>query len=111
MQEVNETPEQNCVGLTVQREARCTNDLLAILPPHKASLSLEHNMHKNNYESAAEWIEHNDWCDWEDENSKQKAIDTNEVRTLQWYPDTPVGFCAIAAPTLSDILRLAGDIS
>ena len=28
MQEVNETPEQNCVGLAVQREARCTNDLL-----------------------------------------------------------------------------------
>lgn len=28
MQELNETPEQNCVGLTVQREARCTNDLL-----------------------------------------------------------------------------------
>ena len=28
MQEVNETQEQNYVGLTVQREARCTNDLL-----------------------------------------------------------------------------------
>jgi len=28
MQELNETQEQNCVGLTVQREARCTNDLL-----------------------------------------------------------------------------------
>jgi len=24
----NEGQEQNCVGLTVQREARCTNDLL-----------------------------------------------------------------------------------
>ncbi len=28
MQELNETQQQNCVGLTVQREARCTNDLL-----------------------------------------------------------------------------------
>ena len=28
MQEVNEIQEQNCVGLAVQREARCTNDLL-----------------------------------------------------------------------------------
>lgn len=28
MQEPNEPPEKNCVGLTVQREARCTNDLL-----------------------------------------------------------------------------------
>lgn len=28
MQEINETQEQNCVGLTVQREARCTDDLL-----------------------------------------------------------------------------------
>lgn len=25
----NEGQEQNCVGLTVQREARCTNDLLS----------------------------------------------------------------------------------
>lgn len=30
MQEQNETQEQNCVGLTVQREARCTNDLLYV---------------------------------------------------------------------------------
>lgn len=28
MQEFNETQEQNCVGLAVQREARSTNDLL-----------------------------------------------------------------------------------
>ena len=28
MQDLNDTQEQNCVGLTVQREARCTNDLL-----------------------------------------------------------------------------------
>ena len=32
MQEVNEIQEQNCVGLTVQREARCTNDLLCWRP-------------------------------------------------------------------------------
>lgn len=28
MQEVDEIQKQNCVGLAVQREARCTNDLL-----------------------------------------------------------------------------------
>jgi hypothetical protein len=30
MQEVDKTPEQNCVGRTVQPEARCTNDLLYV---------------------------------------------------------------------------------
>lgn len=29
MQEIDKTQEQNCVGLTVQREARCTNELLS----------------------------------------------------------------------------------
>lgn len=87
------------------------SELLAVFPAHKAGLSLEHNQHKNAYENAEQWIADNEWCDWESEESKQKAIDTNEIWTLQWYPDTPVGFYAVAAPTLDDLLRIANSDS
>jgi hypothetical protein len=78
-----------------------------VFPAHKAGLNLEHNQHKNYYEKAEDWIAENEWCDWENEEAKQKAIVSDEIWTIQWYPDTPVGFIAIAAPTLTDLLRLA----
>lgn len=76
-------------------------------PQHKASLSLVHNDHRNLYMRLDEWIAENDWCDWADEESKQRAIGMDECWTLQWYPETPVGFCAVAAPTLEECLALA----
>tara|TARA_R110001583_G_scaffold34551_2_gene115900 strand:+ start:4189 stop:4455 length:267 start_codon:yes stop_codon:yes gene_type:complete len=85
--------------------------LLAVFPAHKAGLSLEHNQHKTLYEKPEDWIADNEWCDWESEEAKQQAIDTGEIWTLQWYPETPVGFCAVAAPTLEELLRLASDDS
>ena len=76
-------------------------------PRHEAGLSLNHNDHKNIYQPAAEWIAENDWCDWKDEDAKQRAVATNEIWTLQWYPNTPVGFIALAAPTLQELLAWA----
>lgn len=90
-----------------QNLTRCANELLALLPKHKAGLSIRHNEHKNYYETAKEWVIDNEWCEWENEEEKQKAIDTNEIWTLQWYPETPVGFFGIAAPTLADLLRIS----
>lgn len=87
------------------------NVLLAGLPAHNAGMSLEHNQHKNAYEKAEDWINKNEWCDWESEDAKRQAIATDEIWTLQWYPKTPVGFCAVAAPTLADLLRIANDDS
>ena len=78
------------------------------LPDHKCGLFLTHNEHKNSYEKAEQWIvDHDDWCMWENEEAIQIAINTDEIWSLQWYPDTPVGFNAVAAPTLEDLLRLA----
>lgn len=85
------------------------NALIACLPAHNAGMSLEHNQHKNIYETAEEWIKNNGWCDWESEDQKLKAIETDEIWTLRWYPETPIGFYAIAAPTLEDLLRIAND--
>lgn len=92
-------------------QASLCSQLLADFPLHKAGMSLEHNAHRNIYESAEDWIVNNEWCDWESEDAKRKAIETDEIWTLQWYPQTPIGFCAVAAPTLADLLRLASSDS
>ena len=83
------------------------------LPEHKCGLTLEHNDCRNVYMTVRKMIE--EWQDttmedlyqWESDEHKQRAIDTNEIWTLQWYPDNPVGFFAIAAPTLDELLAYA----
>lgn len=83
-----------------------------IFPEYKASMTLTHNDHKSYYESPENWIEeHADWCDWENTEAKQRAIDTDSIWTIQWYPDTPIGFICVAAPTLEEALHLAIEVS
>ena len=80
------------------------------LPNHKCGLFLTHNEHRDYYMPAADWIEENDErLDWQSPEHKQRAIETDEVWTLQWYPHTPVGFIAVAAPTLEELLSFAND--
>lgn len=80
-------------------------------PQHKASLTLTHNDHKSYYKSVAEAIEDCDFGyqepNWVNEEQKQKAIDTNECWTLQWYPETPVGFHLLTAADLDVLLEAA----
>jgi len=76
-------------------------------PEHKAGLHLMHNDHKSVYEPAEQWIADNEWCNWQSDEAKQRAIATDSIWTLQWYPETPVGFIALAAPTLEELLAWA----
>lgn len=80
-------------------------------PEHKASLHLTHNEHKSYYQTVADRIadgDHGYTADcWVSEEQKQKAILTNECWTLQWYPDTPVGFCLLSAADLDALLQAA----
>jgi len=71
------------------------------LPAHKCGLYLEHNAHKDVYESVADYYEEDDFIN----GSFAQCISADEVWSLQWYPNTPVGFHRICAPTL-DSLRL-----
>jgi hypothetical protein len=85
------------------------NDLL---PTHKCGLYLEHNACRDVYETAAQCIADDESRDpalytWESDEHRQRAIDTNEVWTLQWYPERPSTFFAVAAPTLSELLAFA----
>lgn len=81
-------------------------------PDHKAGMFLEHNAHKNIYQSVKDWIlEDNSMLYWESAEHKERAIESDEVWTLQWYPDTPIGFYMIAAPTLEELLKYAKKMS
>ena len=84
-----------------------TEEFEAALPRHEASLIIEHQPHKAVYETVEGWIEEPFSYSWPSEAEKQKAIDTNQVWTLQWYPDTPVGFYCVAAASLEAALKHA----
>lgn len=75
------------------------------LPRHKCGLYLNHNEYKDIYANPKDWIEEQgDLYNWENNEAKEKSISTGEIWTLHWYPDTPIGFYSIAAPTLEDLL-------
>jgi hypothetical protein len=86
------------------------------LPPHQFGLFLHHNEHRDAYQSAEAWLaEHRedgeDLYAFADAAAKHRAMATDEIWTLFWYPDTPVGFYAIAAPTLEELLTLAQQVA
>lgn len=76
-------------------------------PRHAASLHLSHNEHKACYRTVASEIADgaHGYDNWVSEEQKQKAIDTNDCWFIQWYPDTPVGFCNLAAADLDVLLE------
>jgi hypothetical protein len=79
-------------------------------PKHKCGLHLTHNAHKDYYEPIAEYVQH-DYADcFKDEEEKKRAVDTDEIWEIQWYPNTPVGFNKVAAPTLEEVLALALEV-
>lgn len=81
------------------------------LPPHKATLHLDHNQHKAYYDLIEDYIQNEEErFNFRSPEERQACIDTNEIWELQWYPDTPVGFCAIAAPTLEALIEYAKEL-
>jgi hypothetical protein len=70
------------------------------LPEHKCGLHLEHNEHRNYYQTVEECYDPEDFVS---EEEWLKAIKEDSVWVLQWYPNTPIGFNRIAASTLEAI--------
>jgi Flp pilus assembly protein TadG len=80
-------------------------------PEHKASLHLTHNQHLAYYMTVEESIKEQDFgyaddC-WVNAEQKAKAITTNECWTLQWYPETPVGFSIVSGADLDVVIAAA----
>ena len=83
------------------------------LPKHDCELIIRHNTNRNNYATVKEYVEDMESRDldfgFESPEHRQRAIDTNELWEMQWYPDTPIGFFLAAAPTLEELLSFVNN--
>lgn len=80
------------------------------LPEHKCGLYLEHNVHRDYYETIEKAVldeDQNCGNSWVSPEEREKALLTGELWTLQWYPETPIGFHRLAASTLDTLLEAA----
>lgn len=77
-------------------------------PPHKGELSLTHNAHRSDYQTAEQWAAGE--TDWVSDAERLRALETDEVWVLQWYPETPIGFHRVVASTLEAVLQAARDV-
>lgn len=84
-----------------------TNNLEKMFPDHKCSLTLTHNQHKDYYQSVISYLSDREipLDDWVSEEQWEKAIETDSMWELQWYPDTPIGFIRLFACDLDVLLE------
>lgn len=75
------------------------------LPKH-ISLYITHNDHKSLYVQVEEYLKTRGITDSDFVNSesREKAIMTNELWCIQWYPRTPVVVCSIYGHDLEEML-------
>lgn len=85
-------------------------DTPIVWPTHKCGLHLAHNQHKDYYERIDKYTSEKNAPPFKDEAARQRAIATDEIWELHWYPHTPIDFLAIAAPTLGEVLAWASEI-
>jgi hypothetical protein len=78
--------------------------------PRHIELSIHHNPHRGDYETIERWLELNEQRDGAEITPADRAaiLATGELWVVRWYPETPVGWCAVAAATLPRALKLAG---
>lgn len=83
--------------------------LKSLLKGEFSSLSIEYNDHASCYVTAREADEHGEleYGTWVSDDEKAKALESNSVWRLQYYPDTPVGSYVILASTLEACMKCA----
>jgi hypothetical protein len=78
------------------------------LPRHRGGLYITIDGHRASYESVTEYAAKDEPPDgFESDEARQRAIDTDSVVEIQWYPATPIGFFRVYAPTLEEALAYA----
>lgn len=83
--------------------------LRGLLDGEYTSLYISFNDHSSNYDTATDAVnDYDDSDDWVSSEEKQKALANNTVWKLQWYPNTPVGFCTKRASSLEALLAGLG---
>lgn len=79
----------------------------ALLKGDFSSMTISCNDHLNGYATAAQEIPGSGWYDddsFVSSEEKQRCIETNTIWTLQWYPETPVGFFKLHASSFAAIV-------
>ena len=78
--------------------------ILDALPAHKGGLTITHNENASYHKTVETYLCHQEVdsipLNFSSPEDKAIAIKNNELWTLQWYPDTPVGFQLICASSL-----------
>lgn len=89
--------------------------LRELLKGEHSSLTIGFNdLHACNYQTARQWSEemgdmdgsqtYNDLRDWVSPEEREKALATNSVWSLHWYPNTPIGFNELLASSFSALI-------
>lgn len=86
-----------------------TDEFLKWLPKHKGELILQHNPHRSEYADMPEWMRSFDHHEWSSPEDQKQALVQDDFWTMTWYPDSPVGFHAIASSKLEKLLLFAHD--
>jgi hypothetical protein len=96
--------------------------LRGLLKGEHSSLTIGFNdLHACNYVTARQWSEemgqgdgmqtYNDLDDWVSAAEREKALETNSVWSVQWYPNTPVGFNSLYASSLKALIEALDRLS
>ena len=83
-------------------------DIESVLPKYNCALYITHNQHKSYYESvedAVAEIDEREPDSWATPEERQRALDSDSIWRVQWYPDTPIGFYVVHASSLSAALQ------
>lgn len=72
--------------------------------PPNLSMTLTHNQHKVFRQTIADYLDCNQIGDWVSEQERQRAIETDELWELHWYPDNPVSFFHLKASTFAALM-------
>lgn len=81
-----------------------------IFPKHKCGLHLTHNEHRDYYTKIENYVTEDHADAFKDDDAKARSVATDEIWELQWYPNTPIGFMKVSAPTLDEVLAFALEV-
>lgn len=76
-----------------------------LLPKHEAGLTLTENEHLTVYQTVREYTYGDDEDEWVSPEEKKRAIETNTLWRIQWYPHTPVGHHSLQASSLVALIQ------
>ena len=75
--------------------------------PDHVGLEIAHNPHKLLYQPVEDYVNNAGTYEWLSDADRQQAIAADDLWTIRWYPDTPIGFHQIAAASWDALIDAA----